>query len=101
MQINSINTSQAVPVVKATSPQAAPATTNNSDRAEFNVSADSFAGLVQRASQMPDVRFELVDAFKSRIQSGQYPSQNTVEGLVDTIGGAVKQAAHSDLSSGS
>jgi len=100
MQINSVNNSQAIPVVKATSPQTAATATTNSDRAEFNVSADSFASLVKQASQMPEVRTELVDAFKSRINSGQYPSQDTVESLSHVIGNGIMQAAKSASSAG-
>ena len=101
MQINSINASQAVPVVKATSSQAPSTTTDNSDRAEFNLSADSFSSLVQRANQMPEVRTELVDAYKSRIHSGHYPAQDVIDGLIHLIGGTVKQAAQSGTSSSS
>ncbi len=43
---------------------------------------------------MPDVRSELVDSFKSRIQSGQYPSSETMDALTDVIGnGIVKMAS--------
>jgi len=100
MQINSINTSPAVPVNKATTPQATNTVPSNLDHAEFNLSADSFSSLVQQASQMPEVRTELVDAFKSRIQSGQYPSQDVVEGLSQMIGAGVMQAAKSASSAG-
>jgi hypothetical protein len=42
---------------------------------------------------MPEVRGEVVDAFKARIQSGHYPSQDIVEGLLHLVGGAIAQQA--------
>lgn len=93
MQINSINTSPTVPVTKATTPKAPNAVSGNSDHAEFNLSADSFSSLVKQAGQMPEVRTELVDSFKSRIQSGQYPSQDVVKGLSHVIGGGIAMLA--------
>lgn len=96
MQISGLNTSQAIPVVKAmTSPQTGNTVTVNSDRAEFNQSAASFSNLVQQASQMPEVRSEVVDAYKSRVASGQYPAQDVIAGLTRLIGGGIMQAAKS------
>ncbi len=100
MQINSINTSPAVPVSKATTPQATNTVSSDSDHAEFNLSADSFSSLVNRASQMPEVRTELVDAFKARIRSGQYPPQDTVASLSHVIGSGIMQAGKSASSAG-
>ena len=69
------------------------------DQAVINFSADSFSSLVKEAGQMPEVRSEVVDAFKTRIQSGEYPSQDVIAGLTDLIGGVVVQQARSGSSS--
>ena len=69
------------------------------DQAVINFSPGSFSNLVQEAGQFPEVRSELVDSFKSRIQSGAYPSQEDVAGLVNVIGSRVLQLTQSDSSS--
>jgi hypothetical protein len=65
----------------------------------INFSPDTFSSLVQEANQMPEVRSEVVDSFKARIQSGEYPSQDVIEGLTDLIGGSIVQQAKSGSSS--
>jgi hypothetical protein len=56
------------------------------DQVAMSLSADTFSSLVSDAGQMPDVRSEVVDAYKSRVQSGEYPSTETLDGLADLIG---------------
>jgi hypothetical protein len=56
------------------------------DQVSMSFSADTFSSLVNEAGQMPDVRGEVVDAFKARIQSGQYPSPQTLDGVADVMG---------------
>lgn len=56
------------------------------DQVSMSLSADTFSGLVNEAGQMPEVRGEVVDSFKARIQSGEYPSSQTLDGLADVIG---------------
>ena len=68
------------------------------DQAVINFAPGSFSGFVQEASQFPEVRSELVDSFKSRIQSGSYPSQEDIAGLANVIGGHVLQLAQSGSS---
>ncbi len=58
------------------------------DQVAMSLSADTFSSLVQEAGQMPDVRGELVASYKARIQSGTYPTQETLDGLVDRMGSA-------------
>jgi hypothetical protein len=48
---------------------------------------------------MPEVRSDVVDAFKSRIQAGSYPTQDDIAGLTDLIGGGIVQQALSCLPS--
>ncbi len=48
---------------------------------------------------MPDVRSEVVDAYRSRIQAGNYPSEDTLAGLTRVIGGGVMQLAQTDSAS--
>ena len=59
----------------------------------MSLSADTFSSLVSEANQMPDVRGEVVDAFKSRVQSGDYPSSETLDGLADVMGNHWSQFA--------
>jgi hypothetical protein len=96
MQISGFSTSSSLPVLKTnSSPAGKPAT----DQATLSSSADSFLSLVKAAGQMPEVRSEVVDAFKSRIQVGDYPSQETIANLTNVIGGSIVQAAASGVSS--
>ena len=96
MQITGVSTSIPFSMEKTnSSPVGKPAT----DEAVLNFSADSFSSLVQEAGQYPDVRSELVDSFKARIQSGAYPSQDDIAGLTNVIGGTVLQLAKSDSAS--
>jgi len=96
MQITGVSTPNSIPMVKSNStPVGKPAT----DAADIQFSADSFSSLVNEAKQIPDVRSELVDSFKARIQSGAYPSQEDLSNLTDVIGGHVLQLARSGLSS--
>jgi anti-sigma28 factor (negative regulator of flagellin synthesis) len=96
MQISGISTSLSIPMGKINSSQVSkPAR----DEAVLNFSTNSFSSMVKQAGQMPEVRSEVVDAFKARIQSGQYPSQDVIAGLTDLIGGAIVQQARSGSSS--
>jgi hypothetical protein len=56
------------------------------DQVSMSLSANTFSSLVSDAGQMPDVRNEVVDAYKSRVQSGEYPSSETLDGLADLMG---------------
>jgi hypothetical protein len=96
MQITGISTSPSPPVEKPKSSQAGKLTL---DQAVLNFSANSFSSLVKEAGQAPEVRSEVVDAFKSRLQSGDYPSQETIAGLASLIGGSIVQQAKSGFSS--
>ena len=60
----------------------------------INFSPDSFSSLVSEAGQMPEVRNDVVDSFKSRIASGQYPTQATIAGLTNILGGSILQQAN-------
>ena len=92
MQISGISTSPSIPLERTKSSHAAkPA----QDQAVVNFSADSFSSLVKQAGQMPEVRNDVVNAFKARIQTGQYPSQDTLAGLVNVIGPAIVEQASS------
>jgi hypothetical protein len=81
---------------KSSSSQAGKAAAN---RAVINFPPDSFSSLVREAGQMPEVRSDVVDAFKSRIQAGSYPTQDDIAGLTDLIGGGIVQQALSCLPS--
>ena len=66
-----------------------------SDQVMINFSPDSFSSLVKEAGQMPEVRSEVVGAYKARIQAEQYPSQEIIAGLTRLIGGGILQLAQS------
>ncbi len=79
----------------ASRPQAQPA----GDQVSMSLSPDTYSSLVSEAGQMPEVRSEVVDSFKSRIQSGDYPTQDTLDGLVDRMGGTWAANARSSSDS--
>ena len=96
MQIHSITSSPSIPMQKTSS---APVGKAAADQAVLNFSPDSFSSLVKEAGQIPEVRSEVVEAFKSRIQAGNYPTQDAIAGLTDLIGGGVVKLARSGSSS--
>ena len=100
MTITGVSAAGAITYTPAASrPQAQPA----SDQVSMSLSPDTYSSLVSAAGQMPEVRGEVVDAFKSRIQSGEYPTSDTLDGLVDRMGGtwAANAQASSDADSAS
>ena len=96
MQISSVTTSLSIPVVKSNT---FPSDKPTSDQAVLNFSADTFTSLVKQASQMPDVRSEVVDAYKARVNAGHYPAQDVIAGLTRLIGGGIAQLAKEGTSS--
>jgi anti-sigma28 factor (negative regulator of flagellin synthesis) len=84
MTISGVSTPGTIAYAQSVSrPAAQPA----GDQVSMSLSPETYSSLVSQAGQMPDVRTEVVDAYKSRIQSGAYPTQETVDGLVDRMGG--------------
>jgi len=94
MQISSISISTSLPMEKTKSSAPAQSTTDTPVMS-FSSSASSFTNLVKQASQMPEVRSDVVDSFKSRIQAGQYPDSETVDNLTDVIGSSIVKMANS------
>ncbi len=83
MTINGVSNAGAIAYAQPVSrPQAQPA----GDQVSMSLSPETYSSLVTTAGQMPDVRTEVVDAYKARIQSGDYPTPETVDGLVDLMG---------------
>jgi hypothetical protein len=99
MQISGISTSPAIPLEKTNSSSQEGKSVSVPDQAVINFPADSFSSLVKEAGQMPEVRSEVVDVFRFRIQTGDYPSQDTIAGLASLIGGAIVRQAGSGSSS--
>jgi hypothetical protein len=85
MQISGTTSSASIPLQRASVPSSAVQST--SDQAVLNTSADSFSSLVKAASQMPEVRVDLVATYKARVQAGHYPEQDIIAG-----GGIMQQA---------
>jgi len=97
MQISGVTISTSIPMPKTSSSSVGKTATD--DQAVINFSPDSFSSLVKQAGQMPEVRSEVVDAFKSRIQAGSYPTQDDIAGLTDLIGASIVQQARAGQSS--
>jgi hypothetical protein len=69
------------------------------DQVAMSLSPDTFSSLVSDASSMPEVRGEVVDAYKSQVQAGNYPTQETLDGLVDLMGGTWARSARTGSAS--
>jgi hypothetical protein len=96
MQISSFSASlSTLPSKTMSSSSPAPKPSSGQAETNFSTSADSFSGLVQQAGQMPEVRGEVVDSFKARIQAGQYPTPDAIDNLTDVIGSSIVQMADS------
>jgi anti-sigma28 factor (negative regulator of flagellin synthesis) len=96
MQISSFSASfSTLPTKTMSSSSPTPQPSADQAQTHFSTSATSFSGLVQQAGQMPEVRSEVVDSFKSRIQAGQYPTPDTMDNLTDVIGNGIVQMADS------
>ncbi len=67
-----------------------------SDSAVLNIDPSQFTSLVDAAKSTPEVRSDLVDSFKARISSGEYPSAGVVSGLTDVLSGVLAQRASQD-----
>jgi hypothetical protein len=97
MTINGVTSAASLGYVPANS--RAQAQQPAGDQVAMSLSPETFSSLVSEAGSMPEVRGEVVDAFKSQVQSGNYPSQETLDGLVDLMGSSwVKLAATSSAS---
>ena len=92
MQITSATTIPFVPLPTgmsaATTPS--PASSTDSDQAVLNMSASTFSSLVQQAKSYPEVRSDVVQAYKAGIANGSYPSEEVVAGLIKLMGGLVR-----------
>jgi len=97
MEISSVSSSQAffAPARMASSAFE----TQSSDQAMMNIDPDTFSSFVKEAGAEPEVRQDVVDSFKAKIASGDYPPQETVDGLANSIGGGVYQLAAKDFTS--
>lgn len=66
------------------------------DQVSMSLSPETFSSLVSDASSMPEVRSELVDAYKSQVTAGHYPTQDTLDSLVDLMGGTWAKSARAE-----
>jgi len=71
------------------------------DQVAMSLSPETFSDLVSTASNLPDVRSELVDAYKTRVNAGDYPAQDVIEGLINLMGGTWAKEAQSGTSASS
>ncbi len=73
-------------------------TETTSDTFAMNMSPETFSNLVKQAMEMPDVRQNLVDAYKARVSSGHYPDAVTLDGLTRVMSEiCARQAAEPNL----
>jgi len=83
MQINGVSSSLPATFLKpAPSPQG---TAPVGDQVSISTSAEVFSSLVGQVGKMPEVRGEMVDAYKVRVAAG-YPGPLDVEGLANLMG---------------
>ena len=66
---------------------------SSDDQAVISTSGDNFTSLVSAAQQIPDVRTDLVESFKSRIAAGEYPTAGTNDALVSALGSHIVKLA--------
>lgn len=71
------------------------------DQVSMSISPETFSSLVSTASSMPEVRTELVDAYKAQVDKGHYPAQDVIEGLINLMGGTWSHAASKSSSASS
>jgi anti-sigma28 factor (negative regulator of flagellin synthesis) len=91
MQINSATTIPFLPVTAGLgTAKTATTPSTNSDQAVMNTSASTFASLVEEAKSYPEVRSSVVEAYKSAIASGKYPSDQVMAGLAKTLSDLVE-----------
>ena len=95
MQINSITSTVPVSYLKPTVAIPAQAPT---DQVSMSLSAETFSGMIQQAAGTPDVRSELVEAYKARVHTDHYPAQDVIDGLINLMGGKWAAMAKSGLS---
>lgn len=95
MQINGITNPSVIPAVNSTSYPATSSASEAVDTADLSTSASAFSNYVKQASNMPEVRSEVVDSYKARIQAGHYPSADAVAGLTRLIGGPIMSMVNS------
>src|SRR5881275_2770905 len=63
--------------------QASPNTENKQDKVSVSERAETIERLTARATELPDVRQEKVEAMRERLQSGSYnPSANDIAGAI-------------------
>lgn len=66
-----------------------------SDRVELSKEAESIMSYVQQVKEMPEVRSEVVESFKSRIRDGNYPPPAIIEGLMYLMGSVFRKTSGS------
>ncbi len=94
MQITSATTIPFVPVTFGTgttkssaSSDESSASSSTSDQAALNLSSATFSSLVKEAKAYPEVRSEVVTAYKAQMATGHYPPVDVVSGLADLLSG--------------
>ena len=92
--ISSINSAASLAYLPALSPRNS-ARQPAGDQLAMSLSPDTFAGLVRDAGSMPEVRSDLVDAYKSQVRTGNYPTEDDLDGLIDLMGGTWASQASS------
>ncbi len=65
----------------------------SSNYAPIQNSAGFLANMIDQVKNTPDVRADLVDKFRQKIQLELYPPPDIINGLTELVGGKVDQLA--------
>ena len=89
MQVNSATVVPFFPVViGGTNNASTTSTPPQIDHALLHVTAENFTNLVKAAKAYPEVRNDVVSAYKSQLANGSYPSDQTIAGLASRLTGS-------------
>ncbi len=88
MQINSAISVSFVPVTTSTNLTQSSPKAEDADQAALQITSPTFTSLVQEAKSYPEVRSEVVAAYKAQVASGHYPPSDVISGLAGLLSGA-------------
>jgi anti-sigma28 factor (negative regulator of flagellin synthesis) len=83
MQITSTSTVPYLPVSTSSGTTKPTAPAQDSEPPALALTSPTFFALVQEAKSYPEVRSELVAAYKAQVASGHYPAPDVISGLAD------------------
>ncbi len=87
MQINSATTIPFVPVTTGTSGTRSSSPATATAQSPLQLTSPTFSSMVEEAKSYPEVRSEVVAAYKAQVASGHYPPAVVISGLADLLSG--------------